>query len=268
MNLQLIERIALLARLTRDQQSVHRSPDQHLQVRGGKRLGQVVERPLTQRLDARLDAGVTRHHDDHRVVIGPERGPQQGEAIDLRHVQVYEHQVEGAALQQVEGFLPSAAHGHVVAFVAQHRRAALPQRVFVIDHQNPHAGLGLRPDGEHGRRFPSLDGGSHAVMSKRYGHRGVLDFRLTPLYAGFGPTCRRAAATGILRTTTTNSAGHRALRGVAPAPRCIRRLDAVHRFAAWGECGLRAARYRTCHREGGRRATRRGPPPQWRYAFR
>src|SRR5207248_2762954 len=129
--------IALLARFARDQQRVHRSPDQHLQVRGGKRLGEVVECSLTQRFDARLDAGVTRHHDDHRVVIGPQGGAQQGESIDLRHVQVYEHEVECAALQQVEGFLPAAANGHVVAFVAQHRRAALAQRVFVIDHENP-----------------------------------------------------------------------------------------------------------------------------------
>src|ERR1051325_7785202 len=56
------------------------------------------------------------------------------------------------------------------------------------------------------------------------------------------------------------------LRGVAPAPRCIRPPGAVRRFAAWRECRLRAARYRTCHREGAstappRAARPRGAPP-------
>src|SRR5438105_3639009 len=87
----------------------------------------------------------------------------------------------------------------------------------------------------------------------------VLDFRLTPPYAGFGPTCREVAAARILRITTAKSGRLIVPPGTRPAPRCIRRREAVHRFAACGRCGLRAARYRTCHRKARRRATGCGP---------
>src|SRR5438270_9089939 len=77
--------------------------------------------------------------------------------------------------------------------------------MFIVDHEDSNAGLGFRPDGEQGRRLPSLGRGAHAVLSKRYRHRLVLGFRLTAPYAGFGPTCRGVAATRILRTTTGKS---------------------------------------------------------------
>jgi len=46
----------LFARLARDQQRMHRAPYQHLEVRGGEGLRQVVERTLPQRstLDSTL----------------------------------------------------------------------------------------------------------------------------------------------------------------------------------------------------------------------
>src|SRR4029077_2183967 len=92
---------------------------------------------------------------------------------------------------------------------------------------------------------------------------------LAPPYARFGPTCREVAAAANLRTTTGKSAGLDLPARPEPAPRCIRPWDGVHLFAAWARCGLRAARYRTCHREARRRATGCGPAiTMWRYAFR
>src|SRR6059058_4936127 len=96
----------------------------------------------------------------------------------------------------------------------------------------------------------------------------VLDFRLTPSYAGFGPICREVAAPPILRTTTRSSAHFAVTAAAPPAPRCIRPGDAVHRFAALGRWGLRAARYRTCHREDATPCHRVRPcQHRWRYAF-
>src|SRR5207245_3158580 len=114
-----------------------------------------------------------------------------------------------------------------------------------------------------------LDRGGHAVLSKRYRHRGVLDFRLTLPYAGFGPTCRKAAAAAILRTTTTNSACHTVVSRSRPRTK-------VHPASGRRApiCGMRMV-LAPCRAvsdlpQGRRvdRVTRRGPPPQWRYAFR
>ena len=110
--------LLLLAGLTGHGQRVHRPADQHLEVGGRERFREVVERALPQRLDARLHARIPRHHDHDGVVVGGERRAEQRQAVDLRHVEVGEHDVEPAAFQEVERFLPAAADRHVVAFVA------------------------------------------------------------------------------------------------------------------------------------------------------
>ena len=78
-----LQLLLLLPGLSGDGQGVHRPADQDLEVGGGKRLREIVERALPQRLDARLHAGIPRHHDHDGVVIGGERRAEQRQAVDL-----------------------------------------------------------------------------------------------------------------------------------------------------------------------------------------
>src|SRR5437867_1996747 len=95
----------LVARLARHEQGVHRPADEDLEMGGREGLREVVPCPLAQRIHARVDARVARHHDADGVAVRGEGGTEQGQAVDLRHVEVHEQDIEGAALDEVERFL-------------------------------------------------------------------------------------------------------------------------------------------------------------------
>jgi len=64
-----------------------------------KRLLDVIERPGLHRLDCRVDGAVARHHDrDELRIDAPCRG-EKLDAIEARHLQVRQQQVERTALQ-------------------------------------------------------------------------------------------------------------------------------------------------------------------------
>ena len=187
----------LLAALARHEQRVDRPADQNLQVRGRERLGKVVERPLPQRLDAGFDARVPCHHDDHGVAVRPESRAQQHEAVDLRHVQIDQHEVEAATLQQVQRVLATPAHRHIVALLAEDRGATLAQGVLVVDNEDANACLQLRSDGQQRREilpFVDVPHGCGPVSCNGYRHSCSSVSGSTGPYAGFGPRCRDLAA--------------------------------------------------------------------------
>ena len=57
----------LLLRFERDAYGVDRAADENLEMCRRERLGEIVPRAQPQRLDARCDARVSRHHDDERL---------------------------------------------------------------------------------------------------------------------------------------------------------------------------------------------------------
>ena len=143
-------------------------------------------------------------------MIGPECRPQQREPVDLRHVEVHQHHVEGAPLQQVQRVLTAAAHRDVVPFVPQHAGAALAQRMLVIHDEYPHARPGVRPDCQQGGQLAPVTR-LGAVLGHRHGHRSRPGKRLPPSYARFGPHCRAPAAPRFFRMkwARTPCPGHR-----------------------------------------------------------
>src|SRR5437016_2832643 len=64
----------------------------------------------------------------------------------------------GAVLAQFKRVLAPAADCDVVPFVPEYSGAAFAQRVLVVHHKNPHAGLGFRPDRQQRGRLPHVAG--------------------------------------------------------------------------------------------------------------
>ena len=69
------------------------------------------------------------------------RRAQQLHARRPAHVQVDQDDIERATLQSLERFFPAATYVDLVPFEPERRRTTVAQRVFVIDHKNPHARL-------------------------------------------------------------------------------------------------------------------------------
>ena len=138
-------------------------------MRARERLGQIVPRSGSQRLDTRVDAGIAGDHDDDRVRVRVEAAAQQPHARDLRHAQIQEHDVEAVPLEGVAGFVAAAAHAHLKAFELQHAGAALSQRALVVDDQHADTGLHLgselgEPDDLARGSGPSLTGARAAIV--------------------------------------------------------------------------------------------------------
>jgi hypothetical protein len=144
--------------LTRDHHGVRRPTDQHLQVSRRERLRQIVPGAGPERLDAARDARVPGHDDDDGVLEGLQRGLEDLEPGDLRHVQIHQDDVELAPLDRVDGLFAPADQRHVVAIHLQDTGAAFPQGALVIHHEDPDTGLDVAWDGKRvprGRFGPS-----------------------------------------------------------------------------------------------------------------
>ena len=135
-------------RLARHHHGVRGAADEHLQMGGREGLGQVVPGAGAERLDAAGDAGVAGHHHDDRVLIGLERGLEDLQPGDLRHVQVHEDDVEFPAAHGFERLLPASDQRDIVPVHLEHAGAALPQGALVVDDEHPNAGLDLAGDGK------------------------------------------------------------------------------------------------------------------------
>jgi hypothetical protein len=122
---------------------VRRPAQQDLQVTRRVRLRQVVPRARLQRLDARRDARVAGRHDHDRIRLGLQAQLQQLEPRHLRDVQVEQHHIEPAPLQQLVRLLPPTTERDVVTLHPQDVATALPQRPVVVDHQHANRRLGI-----------------------------------------------------------------------------------------------------------------------------
>ena len=166
---------AEVAGFPRHHHRVRRPPDQHLEVGGGKRLGQVIPGPGPQRLDAAGDAGVASHHDDDGIPVVLQRRPQDVHARGLGHVQVDEDDVELAALDRVDRLLAAADQGHVVAVHLEHAGAALAQGALVVHYKDADARLDLGGNRQRVAR-PGLPRGivrAPGVVCERGSHGGA-----------------------------------------------------------------------------------------------
>ena len=128
---------AFRARFARHQHGVRGTPDENLQVARGERLGQVIPGTGAQRLDAGRDRWIARHHHEDRLLVGLEGGLQDVHPRHRLQVQIAEHDIEPATLDELEGFLRPARHGHVVAIALQDAGAPFAQGAIVVDDQQP-----------------------------------------------------------------------------------------------------------------------------------
>ena len=140
--------LAKLARLPVHHDRVGSPSDEDLEVGRRKGLGEIIPGAGPKRLDARADARVPGHHHDDHVGIGFERGAQQIEAGDLRHVQIDQHDVELALLEKLARFFTPSRQGHREPVHLKDAGATLPKGAFVINQQDPDPGLDLGGDGE------------------------------------------------------------------------------------------------------------------------
>ncbi len=90
--------------------------------------------------------GIAGHHYHDGVAMVLERGAEQVNPADLRHVQVDQHDVEIAPLDRLEGLFPAADDGHVEAVHLEDAGAGFAEGALVVHHQDPDARLHVGGD--------------------------------------------------------------------------------------------------------------------------
>jgi hypothetical protein len=106
-------------------------------VRGLEGLGQVVVGAPLHRFDGQVRTAVGRHQDDGRAGQAPDQLGEELEAVDSGHPEIAEDGVEDAVLGQSQGLLTFGGHRHLVALGAQDQLEAVPQRLVVVDDEDP-----------------------------------------------------------------------------------------------------------------------------------
>ena len=112
---------------------VRGTAEQHLEMRAGERLRDIVPRTDAQRLDARGNARVAGHHHDDGVRAHFERRLENLDAGHRRHAQIDKHDVERRTTNHLDGFVSATRHRDAVAFDLQEAGAPFPQRAVVVD---------------------------------------------------------------------------------------------------------------------------------------
>ncbi len=164
--------LLLRTRLARHLHRVRRTSDQHLELRPGERLGQIVPGPGAERFERGLDTRLPGDHDDDRLGVRGERGREQLHPRDVAHVEIDEHDVERVPLEGLERLVPATARLHAVAFDLERTGAALAQRALVVDHENADAGLRRRVDREQFRNVIHWGTRSGPAIRRRRTWRG------------------------------------------------------------------------------------------------
>jgi hypothetical protein len=105
------------------------------QVRGGERFGEVLvharpQAPLAILLPRPRDQRDNRQVASGRSLTLPDR-PDHLEAVQLRHVDLQEQQVEGLALQQVQRLPPIDRHRRRESQAAQHMLEQVPVKATI-----------------------------------------------------------------------------------------------------------------------------------------
>ena len=139
----------------------HRLVDDRADLLLLERLLDVVEGAGLDRLDGVADRAVGGHHDDRHVRVGPHRGAQHLHAVEPRHPQVGDHDVD--AVERGHRLGAVGGQHHVVAVALEDGGEDAPQVRFVVGHQDAdglghvggtvsHGGGGASPDAASCRR--------------------------------------------------------------------------------------------------------------------
>src|SRR5213078_921462 len=105
-----------------------RAADENLEMRRREWLGEIVPSAQPQRLDARCDARISRHHDDDRLGAGLHCDAQQLVSGYVAHVEVEQDDVEAAMAQELQCLVSTTRDADVVAVELQQVGATFPQR--------------------------------------------------------------------------------------------------------------------------------------------
>ena len=118
-------------------------------------LEEVVVSAATHGIDGHADVVHGRDHDDGKVGLESVNAFEQGDAVDILHHDVGEHQVEGIEFQSFEGFAAPAGQLDRVSLALERGSDHGAHRGFVVDHKNAHglpcsllragSGHGVRP---------------------------------------------------------------------------------------------------------------------------
>ena len=110
-------------------------------------LGKEVERPLSQRLDRRLEIPISSDQNDLDVRVPLLEGAQEVEAIHIRHHDVADNDVGPILLKALEALSPVGGEDDFVSHFAQKGAGALADHLVVIDQED--LDLALFSDGRH-----------------------------------------------------------------------------------------------------------------------
>jgi hypothetical protein len=109
--------------------------DQHHLV-GLERLGDVVVGAALHRLERHVERAERRHHDHRRAQPALADLVDQRQPVELRHPDVREHHVVGAASQLRERLLRRAHRGRLVALAREQHHQHVAQPLFVVDDEH------------------------------------------------------------------------------------------------------------------------------------
>ena len=113
--------------------------DEHLEMRAREGLGQIIPGTHAQGFDARVHAGVARHHHDDRLGARCQHRLQDLHAGHGSHVEIHEHNVVLRAPHHLDGFVAATAYRDVIAIHLQHAGASIAKRAVVIDYEHADA---------------------------------------------------------------------------------------------------------------------------------
>jgi hypothetical protein len=91
-----------------------------------------------------IDLAAARHRDDAQGRILRSNAPDRLDAIQLRHDDVGEDQIDAAARQQFQPLAPTGGRAHAIAGSRQDEGEGSADRRIVIDDQNVAIGRGHR----------------------------------------------------------------------------------------------------------------------------
>ena len=156
--------------------------DPGAQQHGVERLGQEVVRPGLDGADRPVHLLHGRHHDDRQRPGGFPRPqvPQHVDAVQARHDEVEQQQVEGLGVQARERFLARRAGLHRVAVAGEAARQQVQVRHVVVHHEDAAGDGGLQDGVVEQHRPDDLRGLLHG---------GRIDRQLLGLrgFGGLGP---------------------------------------------------------------------------------